>query len=103
LVAVATATVFGWGGGKEALGVVMGGAVMGTSLLTFAFGVPAVVGGGRVRLAIALLFAKLLLLLGLVWVMLRWGGGRIGPAGLALGVTCFPAAAIWEAVQGRKD
>jgi hypothetical protein len=58
--------------------------------------------GERRRLAIVLLFAKLLLFLALGWLVL--GSGRahgLDPGGFVLGVTCFPAAAVWEAVRVR--
>lgn len=90
-------------GVPTATGVLVGGTVIGSSLLFYTLGLRAVLRWERPRLAIALLFVKLLLLLGLVWVVLGWGRARIDPAGFALGVSCFPVAAVWEAVRGGKD
>jgi hypothetical protein len=48
------------------------------------------------------LFAKLAAVLGLGWLAFASGRGRPDPLGFALGVTCFPAAVVWDAVRGRK-
>ena len=96
VVALVTAGVAG------ATSVVAGGAVIGLSSLLTTAGLGAMLRRG-VRLAIAFLFAKLLLLLGLVWVMLQWGLRGIDPGAFALGVTCFPVAAVWQVISARKD
>lgn len=77
--------------------------MMAISVALYAALVRLVVTGGRRRLAIGLLFAKLAAFLGLGWVLFARGGGRTDLVGFALGVTCFPAAVVWEAVRGRKD
>ena len=83
-------------------GVVIGGAMMGLSLALYSALFQLVVRGGRRRLAIGLLFAKLAAFLGLGWLAFASGGVRPDPLGFAFGVTCCPAAVVWEAVRGRK-
>jgi hypothetical protein len=48
----------------------------------------------RRRLAIALLFAKLPLLWGLLWLIARTGVVTLDGLGIAVGITCFPAAVV---------
>lgn len=103
LLAFVTAAGLALADRSAVLGIVFGGVVIGSSLLLYSIGVPALLGRGNVRLAIVLLFAKLLLLLGLVWVVFRWGRDAVDPIGFALGTSCFPVAAVWEALLGRKD
>jgi hypothetical protein len=84
-------------------GVVAGGAVMGGSVLLYAVGLRALLTGGRPRLAIGLLSVKLLAFLGVCWMtfsLAREHGPD--PVGFALGVTCFPVAAVWEALRMRR-
>jgi hypothetical protein len=83
-------------------GVLLGGGMIGLSLALYASLFRLVVRGGRRRLAVGLLFAKLAAFLGLGWVAFASGSERPDPLGFALGVTCCPAAIIWEAVRGRK-
>jgi hypothetical protein len=83
-------------------GVVLGGAVIALSVWLYGTMFEMVVGAGRRRLAIVLLFAKLAAVLGLGWLAFASGRGRPDPLGFALGVTCFPAAVVWDAVRGRK-
>ncbi len=99
---VATAAALALAGRAGAPGVLAGGGVIGVSTLLTAAGLGATL-RRSVRLAIVLLFAKLLLLLGLVWVVFEWGLHRIDPGGFALGVTCFPVAAVWQVMGARKD
>jgi F0F1-type ATP synthase assembly protein I len=56
----------------------------------------------RRRLAIALLFAKLPLLWGVMWLIARAHIALDG-LGLAAGITCFPVAATVVAVVRRAD
>ncbi len=98
MVAAGAATLGGLGPG----GVLLGGAMMGLSLALYAAIFQLAVVGGRRRLAIGLLFAKLAAFLGLGWLAFASGSVRPDPLGFALGVTCCPAAAVWEAVRGRK-
>jgi hypothetical protein len=89
----------GWPG---AGGVVVGGAAIGASVLAYAGGVRLLLRGPRPRLAIGLLFVKLLAFLGLGWLAFASGREhRPDPIGFAVGITCFPAAAVWEAMRTR--
>jgi hypothetical protein len=76
--------------------------MIGLSLALYVTLFQLVVVGGRRRLAIGLLFAKLAAVLGLGWLTFASGSERPDPLGFALGVTCCPAAIVWEAVRGRK-
>jgi hypothetical protein len=102
LVAV-TAAVAAALGTPGAGGVLAGGGMIGLSLALYTALVRLVVRGGRKRLAIGLLFAKLAAFLGLGWLAFASGSVRPDPMGFAFGVTCCPAAIVWEAVRGRKD
>lgn len=94
---VAAAT--GWAG---AGGVVCGGFVAWFSLASFAALFHVVLKGGRTRLAISILSVKLLALLGLTWFALT-ARRHPDPIGFAVGVTCLPLAAVWEALRVRKS
>lgn len=83
-------------------GVAVGGATIGLSLALYATLFKAALWGGRRRLAIGLLFGKLAAFLGLGWLAFTSGSVRPDPLGFAIGVTCCPAAIVWEAVRGRK-
>ncbi len=89
-------------GARGAGGVLAGGAMIGISLALYAALFQLVVVGGHRRLAIGLLFAKLAAFLGLGWLAFASGSVRPDPLGFAFGVTCCPAAVVWEAVRGRK-
>ena len=82
-------------------GVAMGGALMGLSIALYATLFELAIRGGRRRLAIGLLFGKLAAFLGLGWLAVTSGSVRPDPLGFAIGVTCCPAAIVWEAVRGR--
>jgi hypothetical protein len=83
-------------------GVCLGGAAVGLSTLLYAGGLRGLLKRTRPRLAIGLLSVKLLAFLGLGWLAFTWGQGyRPDPIGFALGLTCFPAAAVWEAMRVR--
>jgi hypothetical protein len=101
LTAIATATAWVLGAPGPG-GVALGGALIGLSLTLYATLFDLVVRGGRRRLAIGLLFAKLAAFLGLGWLTFATGSERPDPMGFALGVTCCPAAILWETVRGRK-
>ena len=101
LTAIATATAWALGA-PGPCGVALGGAMIGVSLALYATLFDLVVLGGRRRLAIGLLFAKLAAFLGLGGLTFASGSERPDPMGFALGVTCCPAAILWEAVRGRK-
>jgi hypothetical protein len=97
LVVVAAAT------GRPGLGgVLLGGGAMGLVVAAYAAAARAVLRRGSRRLAIALLFAKLAAFSGLGWLALTSGRGvRPDPIGFALGLSCFPLAAVWEAMRTR--
>ena len=83
-------------------GVLLGGAVIGLSVLVYSVGLRAMVRRMRPRLAIGLLFVKLAALVGLGWLAFAAGRDRHpDPIGFAVGLTCFPAAAVWEALRAR--
>ena len=101
LVAVA-AGVFLAAGLPGAGGVALGGAAIGGAVLAFAGVVRFLLRHPRPRLAIGLLFVKLLAFLGLGWLAFASGREhRPDPIGFAVGITCFPAAAVWEAMRTR--
>ena len=102
LVLVMTAVALAVAGAPGAGGVLAGGAMIGISLALYAALFRLVVVGGRRRLAIGLVFAKLAAFLGLGWLAFASGSVRPDPLGFAFGVTCCPAAVVWEAVRGRK-
>ncbi len=84
-------------------GVFLGGGVIGLSVFLYAVGLRVLVLRGRSRLAIGLSFAKLAAFLGLAWLILASGREkRPDPVGFAIGLTCFPAAAVWEAMRVRE-
>jgi hypothetical protein len=83
-------------------GVLLGGGAIGLSVLLYALGLRSVLRRAHPLLAIGLLFAKLAAFLGLGWLAFTAGKDhRPDPIGFALGVTCFPAAAVWEAMRAR--
>jgi hypothetical protein len=83
-------------------GVLAGGGVIGLSVLLYSVGLRTLLGSARPRLAIALLFVKLLAFLGLGWWAFASGREhRPDPIGFAVGLTCFPVAAVWEAMRVR--
>ena len=87
---------------RAAFGVLVGGAAMALVVLAYAAAARAVLRRGRPSLAIALLFVKLAAFLGLGWWALASGSEyRPHPLGFAIGLTCFPAAAVWEAWRVR--
>jgi hypothetical protein len=102
LVLLSTVVALGVAGSRAAGGVLTGGGVIGISLALYAALFQVIVRGGNRRLAIGLLFAKLAAFLGLGWLAFASGSVRPDPLGFAFGVTCCPAAVVWEAVRGRK-
>ena len=98
----ATAVLAALAGTPGAGGVLVGGAVMGVSVLLYAAAFGMLTNPKRRRLAIGVFFVKLAALLGLGWLVL--GSGieiTPDPLGFAAGLTCFPAAAVWEAMRAR--
>jgi hypothetical protein len=85
-------------------GVLLGGAAIGASVLIYAAGFRIFLRGGGAQLAIGMLFVKLAAFLGLGWMLFTSGvRHRPDPIGFALGLTCFPAAAVWEAIRARRS
>jgi hypothetical protein len=83
-------------------GVLLGGGAIGLSVLLYAVALRALLGRVGPRLAIGLLFVKLLAFLGLGWWAFTSGREhRPDPIGFAVGLTCFPVAAVWEAMRVR--
>jgi hypothetical protein len=83
-------------------GVLAGGTAIGLSVLLYAGALGVLLRRARPRLAIALLSVKLLAFLGLGWFAFASGREhRPDPIGFAVGITCFPAAAVWEAMRTR--
>ena len=84
-------------------GSVLGGGAVGLSLLLYAAGFAVVLRRGSTRLAIGILFVKLVAFLGLGWLVFAASEElRPDPLGFAVGVTCMPVAAVWEAVRARR-
>ena len=83
-------------------GVAVGGAMMGLSLALYVALFRLVVVGGQRRLAIGLLFAKLVAFLGLGWMAFASGSMQPDPLGFAFGVTCCPIAVVWDTLRARK-
>ena len=83
-------------------GVLLGGVAIGLSVLLFAAGLGSLVRRKRPRLAIGVLFVKLLALVGLGWLAFTSRHVHPDPIGFAVGLTCFPVAAVWEAVSARQ-
>ena len=102
LVALATLVAFavGWPG---VWGIIVGGGFIGLSTFLYAAGLELVMRRGSPRLAIGILFVKLAAFLGLGWLVFSSGEYRPDPMGFALGVSCLPTAAVWEAVRTRKE
>ena len=83
-------------------GVLLGGGAIGLSLFAYVIGFQVLVRRGRPRLAIGMLFVKLLAFLGLGWLAFASGvDHRPDPIGFVVGITCFPAAAVWETMRVR--
>ena len=83
-------------------GVLLGGAAIGLVVVVYATVARIVLRRGSPSLAIGLLFVKLAAFLGLGWWALASGRAyRPDALGFALGLTCFPAAAVWEALRAR--
>jgi hypothetical protein len=103
LVAVAAITTAVLVGAGMALSVILGGGVMLGNVWLFKqlFGSLVRRRPERRRLAIALLFAKLPLLWGLLWLGARARVAAIDGAGVAFGISCFPLAVLVVALIVR--
>ena len=99
---VAVAIVAALAGTPGVGGVLVGGSVIGVTVLLYAAAFGMLTNPKRRRLAIGVLFVKLAALLGLGWLILGSGIETTpDPLGFAAGLTCFPAAAVWEAIRAR--
>ena len=99
---VASAIAFAAAGRPGVGGVLIGGGAIGLSVLLYAGGLRVMLRRARPRLAIGLLSVKLLAFLGLGWFVFASGREhRPDPIGFAMGISCFPAAAVWEAMRTR--
>jgi multisubunit Na+/H+ antiporter MnhB subunit len=102
ILVVVAAGVAALAGAPGVGGVLIGGAVMGVTVLLYAVAFGMLTDPKRRRLAIGVLFVKLAAFLGLGWVVLGSGIELTpDPLGFAAGLTCFPAAAVWEAMRAR--
>jgi hypothetical protein len=98
--AVAVHRLLGMGG---PWGVMVGSGLVITSLWLYARLFEAVFRTGKRRLALGLTFVKLATFLALGWWAMSRGAGIIDPLGFAVGITCLPLAALWEALQTKRN
>ena len=99
------ATAATWGVGPSVgASVMLGGALIWVSVWLFRQLFAHVIQPrpARRRLAIALLFAKLPLLWGLLWLITWARLVVLNGLGLAAGITCFPAAVVFALVWRRE-
>jgi hypothetical protein len=83
-------------------GVLLGGASIGLVVVLYSAAGRMLLRQRRTSLAIGLVFVKLAAFLGLGWLAFGLGGAlRPDPVGFALGLSCFPAATVWEAMRVR--
>ncbi len=100
---VAAAAMAAWYGGRPwAWGILAGGGAIGVLTLVHAGALTVMLRRGSARLAVGIVVVKLALSLGLAWLALSAGDFRPDPVGFALGVTCLPVAAVWEAIRARR-
>jgi len=100
---VAIAGLVAWGSGTfGAGGTILGGFAAWGSLVSTAGIFHAAMIRHRPRLAISILSAKLLALLGLTWFAFT-ARRQPDPIGFVLGVSCLPLAAVWEALRVRES
>jgi hypothetical protein len=85
------------------LGVLFGVGLVMASLWSYALLFDAAIRTGKRRLALGLPFVKLAAFLALGWWAITRGAGAIDPLGVAVGVTCLPLAAVWEALATRRN
>jgi hypothetical protein len=90
-------------GGPGVWGVVFGVGLVMASLWTYAILFDAAIRKGNRRLALGLPFVKLAAFLALGWWAITRGAGAIDPLGVAVGVTCLPLAAVWEALATKGN
>lgn len=100
---VLVAAAAAWLGGLPwAWGILVGGAAVGLSTAIWAASLEIILRGGRVRLAVGIIFVKVAAVLALGWLALYGGAYRPDPVGFAIGVSSLPIAAACEAIRMRK-
>jgi hypothetical protein len=90
-------------GKPQPTAVVLGAALVASSVWIYAIVLDAVLLSGARRLALGLTFVKLCGFLALSWWAMRLGAGAVDPLGVAAGITCLPLAAVWEALEARRN
>ena len=90
-------------GGPGVWGVLFGVGLVISSLWSYTILFDAAIRKGNRRLALGLPFVKLAAFLALGWWAITRGAGAIDPLGVAVGVTCLPLAAVWEALATREN
>jgi hypothetical protein len=103
LVALATAVAGIWA--RPLLwGVVLGGVAIGVSTLLYLAVFVVALRRRSGRLALGVVFVKFLAFLGLGWLVFAASETyRPDPVGFVVGVSCMPAAAVWEAIRAGKS
>jgi hypothetical protein len=86
---------------QTALGVIIGGAVIGGSVLLNTLSFHFAVRRPNARVAIGISSVKLLASLLLVWLVMTYVGWRPDPVGFAIGVASYPVAALWDALRTK--
>ncbi len=103
LVGIATAVAALWAR-RLLWGVVLGGAAIGVSTLLYAGVFWGVLRRRSARLAFGMLSVKFVAFLGLGWLVFAASeASRPDPLGFAVGVSCMPVAAVWEAMRAGKN
>ena len=90
-------------GKPQPIAVVLGAALVASSVWIYAVVLDAVLRRGDRRLALGLTFVKLCGFLALGWWAMSLGSGAMDPLGVAAGITCLPLAAVWEALEARRN
>jgi hypothetical protein len=103
LVAVASAIAGVWAR-PRLWGVILGGAAIGVSTLLYVVIFLVAFRRRSGRLAFGAVFVKFLAFLGLGWLVFAASDTyRPDPVGFVVGVSCMPAAAVWEAIRAGKS
>ena len=88
---------------RSAAGALVGGAVIGGSVLLNTLTFHFAVNRPNPRVAIGISSVKLLASLLMVWWVMTYVGWRPDPVGFAIGVTCYPVAALWDALRTKVN
>jgi hypothetical protein len=81
------------------VGAIVGGTIIAGSTLLNTLSFHFAVRRPNPRVAIGISSVKLLASLLLVWWVMTYAGWRPDPVGFAIGVACFPVAALWDALR----